>query len=156
MTTADTAYVWQPPQQIKFKVMGVSLRGEDTAQPEMFLQEVFSSCQEIKGYRPPGGSVEFGELSGDALLREFYEELDVKVEIQRFMGTVENIYTHDGLQGHEIISFSQVKLPPHLMEGKRHEYTEDRGNDRSGFVWLPYRLLIEQGKLFPLQLAELI
>ena len=35
----------------------------------------------IKGYRPPGGGVEFGETAAEAVQREFTEELGFAIEI---------------------------------------------------------------------------
>jgi 8-oxo-dGTP pyrophosphatase MutT (NUDIX family) len=54
-------------------------------------------------YRPPGGGVEFGETSCEAACREALEELGEAVVAERLLGVVENIYTHDDRQGHQIM-----------------------------------------------------
>ncbi|MDW0117099.1 NUDIX domain-containing protein [Sporosarcina thermotolerans] len=59
-------------------------------------------------YRPIGGSIEFGERSTDALLREFEEELQVTVEIKGYMGCMENIFAINEQIGHEIIQVYRV------------------------------------------------
>ncbi|MGZ9166858.1 MAG: NUDIX hydrolase, partial [Anaerolineales bacterium] len=62
----------------------------------------------IKGetfYRPLGGGIEFGELSQETICRELMEELNVEVERDslQYLGTVENIFTFNGMAGHEIM-----------------------------------------------------
>lgn len=54
-------------------------------------------------YRPPGGGIEFGELSRDAARREAVEELGQPVRADRLLGVVENLFFHDGSYGHEIM-----------------------------------------------------
>lgn len=53
-------------------------------------------------YRPVGGSVEFGETTREALLREVHEELNTRIRITGEPLIVENLFTCDGEQGHEI------------------------------------------------------
>jgi 8-oxo-dGTP pyrophosphatase MutT (NUDIX family) len=49
-----------------------------------------------------GGGIEFGETGATAVAREVREELDAEVENVRFVGMLENIFTYNGTQGHEI------------------------------------------------------
>jgi len=59
----------------------------------------------VKGddyYRPIGGSVEFGETTTAALHREVKEELDTTIYITGEPLVMENIFTCDGINGHEI------------------------------------------------------
>lgn len=53
-------------------------------------------------YRLLGGGVDFGETSETALKREFLEELNAELTNCKLLGVVENIFTYDGLTGHEI------------------------------------------------------
>jgi len=61
-------------------------------------------------YCPPGGGVEFGETSEEALRREIREELDTEIENPRLLGVLENIFTYDGRQGHEIVFVYDAEL----------------------------------------------
>ncbi|MDN4606938.1 NUDIX hydrolase [Sporosarcina highlanderae] len=89
------------------KVIGVLQSGN------RLLVEEFSGVHS-KGfgtyYRPIGGSIEFGEKSEDALLREFEEELQVKVEIKNYMGCIENIFSINEQRGHEILQVYGVEF----------------------------------------------
>ena len=54
-------------------------------------------------FRLLGGGIEFGETSLEALRREFREELNVELTDCKLLGVLENLFTFDGLTGHEII-----------------------------------------------------
>jgi 8-oxo-dGTP pyrophosphatase MutT (NUDIX family) len=56
-------------------------------------------------YRPLGGGIEFGETSMDTVCRELMEEINVEVNSESlvYLGTVENIFTFNGIAGHEIL-----------------------------------------------------
>ena len=53
--------------------------------------------------RPLGGSIEFGERAREAVVREIREELGVEIREARLLGVLENLFTLDGQQGHEIV-----------------------------------------------------
>ena len=55
-------------------------------------------------YRPLGGGIEFGERSADAFVREMREELGAELTGVRYLGMIENIFTHAGKRGHEYAS----------------------------------------------------
>jgi 8-oxo-dGTP pyrophosphatase MutT (NUDIX family) len=54
-------------------------------------------------YRPVGGGIRFGECSQAALRREVREELGAEVENPQLLGVMENLFTFDGKQGHEVV-----------------------------------------------------
>ncbi|MFO1149192.1 MAG: NUDIX domain-containing protein [Alsobacter sp.] len=97
--------VWRPPQDIRVKVIGLSFRGT-----RLLAAEVEDDGGGIKGYRPLGGSVEFGETRDQALAREFREELRTPIEIRGPWHVFENIFVHQGVQGHEIVFAAEVDL----------------------------------------------
>jgi len=53
--------------------------------------------------RPIGGGIEFGETGAAAVAREVREELGCEVTNLNFVGTLENIFTYNGLPGHELV-----------------------------------------------------
>lgn len=53
-------------------------------------------------YRPIGGGIEFGEKAIDTVKREVMEEIEAEVRDLVYLGTLENIFTYEGQQGHEI------------------------------------------------------
>lgn len=54
-------------------------------------------------YRPPGGGIDFGETSEEALHREIHEEMGFDITNTHRLGVLENIFTFAGRKGHEII-----------------------------------------------------
>ena len=61
-------------------------------------------------YRLLGGGVDFGERSEEALIREFQEELDAKIRVLRLLTVVENLFTFEGQEGHEICFIHEAEF----------------------------------------------
>ena len=67
------------------------VQGQDSVKRETF-------------YRPLGGGNQFGERAADAVVREFAEEIQRRIEVVEYLGTVENIFTYEGEPGHQIVA----------------------------------------------------
>jgi ADP-ribose pyrophosphatase YjhB (NUDIX family) len=52
--------------------------------------------------RPLGGGIAFGELAVDAARREIREELGREIRDVRLLGVIEDVFSYDGRDGHEI------------------------------------------------------
>jgi 8-oxo-dGTP pyrophosphatase MutT (NUDIX family) len=57
-----------------------------------------------------GGKVEHGELSDEALRREFDEELGVDVLVGPLRGVLQNRFEYQGQPGHEVVLVHDVEL----------------------------------------------
>jgi ADP-ribose pyrophosphatase YjhB (NUDIX family) len=89
---------WRPASHIRVIVLGAILHG-----PDILVECVRNDQGAIRGWRLPGGGIEFGETSTDALVREFHEEFSQPIEVLNRLCILENIYTHEGVGGHELV-----------------------------------------------------
>ncbi|NQZ30256.1 MAG: NUDIX domain-containing protein [Oceanospirillaceae bacterium] len=69
----------------------------------IFVMECFDKIKNEEFYRPLGGGIEFGELGYIALEREFQEEMNAGLVNIEYVTTFENIFTCEGVAGHEIV-----------------------------------------------------
>ena len=67
---------WRPSSTIRVKALGLHWRDG-----RLLASEVNRDDGTLKGVRPLGGTVEFGETWQDALVREFKEEIGVRIEL---------------------------------------------------------------------------
>ncbi|MBY5839580.1 NUDIX domain-containing protein [Rhizobium leguminosarum] len=112
--------VWRPSQQIRVKVIGLAWRKD-----QLLAAEVEDDSGRIKGVRPLGGAIEFGESREEALHREFREELETDIRILGPWHLLENIYEHHGAIGHEYIFAADIELTDaSLYERDEIRYSE--------------------------------
>ena len=114
---------WRPSDIIRVKVLGLIWR-----QSSFLAFEVYDDQGHVKGVRPLGGSIEFGETREQALHREFLEELNAKVTIVSSWRFFENIYVHEGAKGHEIVFIAKAEfVDGTYYQREKIEFTEDNG-----------------------------
>lgn len=65
--------------------------------------EGYDTIKQQAYHRPLGGTVEFGERSDQAVIREIKEEINAEVVDLRYLGTIENIFVYEGNKGHELV-----------------------------------------------------
>ncbi|MGO7182520.1 NUDIX hydrolase [Rhizobium brockwellii] len=112
--------IWRPSQQIRVKVIGLAWRKD-----QLLAAEVEDDSGRIKGVRPLGGAIEFGESREEALHREFTEELETDIRIVGPWHLLENIYEHHGAIGHESIFAADIELAnASLYERDEIHYSE--------------------------------
>jgi len=89
---------------IQVTVLGIVCRGD-----EYLFQKLTDPSAETF-YRPIGGGVQFSEASGEALEREFDEELGISISAGPVVGTIENRFTWDDDSAHEIVILREASF----------------------------------------------
>jgi 8-oxo-dGTP pyrophosphatase MutT (NUDIX family) len=88
-------------------------------------------------YRPLGGGIEFGETGREAIVRELAEEIGAQVADVRYLFTLENIFTCNGKDGHEIVLVFEGNLvDPGLYTQQAIQVREDNGETFQA-IWKP-------------------
>ncbi|MBW6426162.1 NUDIX domain-containing protein [Rhizobium sp. XQZ8] len=131
---------------IRVKALGLHWRGT-----RLLAFEVYDRHGTLKGVRPLGGSIEFGETAKDAVVREFKEEVNVDVSVVGGPVTLENVFSHDGQSRHEILFIFDVAFPSGAFDGQeRIRFQEDDGTWLAA-AWYDPRDLDVDGKpdLYP-------
>jgi ADP-ribose pyrophosphatase YjhB (NUDIX family) len=145
----DAVSTWRPPPLVRPIAVGIIWRAS-----ALLLVAVREHDDALIGWRPPGGTIEFGERAADALKREFLEELGQPIADPEPLSVLENLYTHGGTPGHEIVFvFRTAFLDTAAYARERFEFKEgllaqegrwiDRSQIRAG-----------EAQLLPLGLAE--
>jgi ADP-ribose pyrophosphatase YjhB (NUDIX family) len=120
----SASHVWRPPQTIRAKVIGIALHAN-----RLLVCEVLDDQGKCKGWCPPGGGIDFGEASDKALHREIQEELECSITISEGPFACDNIFEHEGFQGHEIIFAYLIQLNnPEIYTKPRFQIRESRGS----------------------------
>lgn len=123
---------------------------------EILVSEVPDPTKNITGWRPPGGGIEFGERGAETVVREIDEEFGVRVEDPRYLGTVENIFTYLGVQGHQLVRVYAVRFADPALYERDHFDCSEANGIRFTCVWKPLAEFDVRAPLYPEGLLELI
>ncbi|WP_175406372.1 NUDIX domain-containing protein [Bacillus sp. FJAT-27264] len=91
------------------KIRSVSL-GIIRREEDILVQVINYPGRSTTFYRPIGGTIEFGEISKQALIREIREELNQEIEEPILISVIENIFGTEDDMGHEVDFIYEVKL----------------------------------------------
>lgn len=141
---------WRPAQHIQTKVIGICIN-----KGRFLAMEIYNDKGEVKGVRPLGGVIEFGESRKTALRREFREELKTEIELSGSWRAFENLYIHEGRRGHEYVFAVGIKLLERSLYA--HEvlvFSEDSGTNCKARWFSTEDLKRDAPTLFPLQLKK--
>lgn len=78
----------------------------------------------------PGGRVGFGNSTHEAVIREVYEELSLKIDDVEIAGMVEKFITSDEYNFHEICIYYRISVPEGFVLPK-----EEINGDPVTFAW---------------------
>lgn len=109
-------------------------------------------CRSVKHghHYLPGGHVEWGETSPEALRREWLEELKVPCEVGDFLGVLEQTY---GLAGERVAEISLVfRVDCPALSASRADTAEP---DNIDFAWVPVGQL-DSVRLLPAAIRKAI
>ena len=144
--------IWRPSQQIRVKVIGLAWRKD-----QLLAAEVEDDSGRIKGVRPLGGAIEFGESREEALQREFREELETDIRIVGPWHLLENIYEHHGATGHEYIFAADIKLAEASLYERDEIHYSELDETAATARWFGRDRLREAGiDLYPTGLERLL
>jgi 8-oxo-dGTP pyrophosphatase MutT (NUDIX family)/uncharacterized damage-inducible protein DinB len=87
-------------------------------------------------YCPPGGRIEFGEKSEDALRREMREELGAEIEEPRLLGVLENLFIHGSRQAHEIVFVYDAEFKDKSLYERDHLTGRESNGAAFDAIWL--------------------
>ena len=122
----------------------------------ILVAEGFDELKNQKFYRPLGGTIEFGEYSDETIRRELKEEIQAEVSDLRYLGTLENIFTFNGENGHELVFVYDGKLTDKALYEKEFLQGDELGTSFKA-IWVDLRGIgPDSPPLYPTGLAELL
>jgi ADP-ribose pyrophosphatase YjhB (NUDIX family) len=101
-------------------------------QDKVLLSYGYDPSKDETYLRPIGGGIEFGETSVTAVEREVQEEIQQQITHPKLLGVLENLFTFDGQQGHEIVFVYEAKF----ANPKFYQETEIQGCESNGFTYI--------------------
>jgi len=135
--------------EIRVLALGLITQGDRT-----FISEGYDPIKQQTFYRAMGGGVDFGETSLEALQREFQEEIQAELTNIHYLGCIENLFTFNGKQGHEILQVYQCDfVDPKFYQLESLVFAE--GERQKTALWVEIsRFKSGELKLVPEQFLE--
>jgi 8-oxo-dGTP pyrophosphatase MutT (NUDIX family) len=141
--------------------LGVFRQGD-----RILVAEYHDPSRDLTFYRPLGGTIEFGEHSRQTVTREIREEIGAEAVDLRYLGAIENLFVHNGQQGHEIVLLYEGRLAdPSVYQQQEIIGCDDcealQGQETSGThplkaVWKQLDSFGASAPLYPDGLLELL
>ncbi len=142
---------WRPKQLVRPIAVAIIKRNL-----QLLLSAVRNDQGDVKGWRPLGGGIEFGETAEVALLRELQEETGENITVGRLLGVLENIYQHEGVTGHEIVFVYEANFRSQGAYDKPQYEFEDGGNSNVA-TWVDIKTFAHRkAELYPEALRKIL
>jgi 8-oxo-dGTP pyrophosphatase MutT (NUDIX family) len=88
----------RPKGEIKLKAMCFFRRNG-----KILVSKGFDTVKSEHFYRPLGGHIDFFETAEEGIRREIQEELGSKIKNLKLVEVIENLFTYQGKEEHEIV-----------------------------------------------------
>lgn len=109
-------------------------------QGKVLLSYGYDPAKDETYLRPIGGGIEFGETSTQAIAREVLEEIQQQIYKPKLLVVLENLFTFDGQQGHEIVFVYEAEFVAPAV----YESIEISGCEMDGSTYIAQWLSREQ------------
>ena len=127
-------------REVRVKAVAVCLH-----QGRVLVERGYDAVAERPFYRAIGGHVEFGERAAQAVVREWDEEYGLALREPRLLGVVENVFTHEGRPGHEVVFAFQGRIAEGDVYARDLVVGVDTEGTRHQAVWVPLAELRDGG-----------
>lgn len=94
----------------------------------VLLTEGYDPAKDEHYLIPIGGGINFGETSEQAARRETLEEIGAEAHSFELLGVIENLFSFDGKEGHEIVFVYEAKF----VDISLYEEPELQGTESNG------------------------
>jgi len=144
---------WRPPPIIRVVTLGLHWRSG-----RLLAAEILDDGDQLKGVRPLGGGVNFGETWRVALAREFKEEIGVEIALKGEPLVTESIFNYEGTVGHEVVFLSDIEFLDDELERNDSVGFSDDSGIKGLARWFDLATLDIDGgpKLYPSGLKQLL
>ncbi len=122
----------------------------------ILVNEAVDNVARTRYFRPLGGGIEFGERAISAAEREIREELGAEITELQLLGTLENIFTHQGQPGHEIVFVFDGRFRNEALYSKSHLEGRESSGEPLKAVWRTRSGFSASSPLYPNGLLELL
>jgi 8-oxo-dGTP diphosphatase len=134
---------------IRMKKFNVRVYGILIDEGRLLVSDEFINGREIT--KLPGGGLEFGEGTTDCVIREFYEELNLRIEISRHFYTTDFFVASAFNPDSQVISIYYLVRPIEAYTfpttHTQFDFTEKKEGAQS-FRWIPIANLSENDFTF--------